>query len=320
MDTSEKNILVKIPFKNLRLKKHITHSLKLLLPQVSIQIYTVLDKTMIGIITQSEPENGYYEQAQKICRAMLTLTTAPGLVIIPKVSYLWGNNMKNKISPLIKRNFLLLFAMSCPIISGVFVLADRFVPIYFGNGYECVAVLMRVLVLLTFVAGVSSILGSQYLIPTQRENIYSCAVLISACFNVVLNLFLIEKYAAIGAAIASITSEIIGMLYRVIYLRKEIDYKSLFRPFRKYLFLSFIMGIMLTMLEKIISHNGLKEFMLMTTIGCCIYIVGLYITRDPILQKDFGIRSNASCYESICNNTTILWYEICQKFNKNVAM
>lgn len=284
---AKKHIIWRIKVKDLRIKKHFMHSVKLLLPQVSIQVYTVLDKTMIGVITKSEVENGYYEQAQKICRAMLTLTTAPGLVIIPKVAYLWGNNMKEKIDVLIKRNFNLLFAMSLPIISGVLLLADRFVPIYFGNGYESVAFLMRVLVFLTFVAGVSSILGSQYLIPTQRENVYSCAVIISACVNVVLNLMLIGQYGSKGAVVASITSEIIGMMYQVIYLRKEINYKSLLKPFLKYLSLSVIMGIVLGILQKFISYKGLKEFILLVAIGGGVYLVGLLVTKDPVLKKEF---------------------------------
>lgn len=284
---AKKHILWRIKFKDLRMKKHFLHSVKLLLPQVSIQVYTVLDKTMIGVITKSEVENGYYEQAQKICRAMLTLTTAPGLVIIPKVAYLWGNNMKDKVDVLIKRNFNLLFAMSFPIIAGVLILADRFVPIYFGKGYESVAFLMCVLVFLTFVAGVSSILGSQYLIPTQRENVYSCAVIISACVNVVLNLMLIGRYGSKGAVVASITSEIIGMLYQVIYLRKEINYKSLLKSFLKYLCLSIVMGIILEILQTIISDRGLKEFILLVAIGCGVYAIGLLVTKDPILKKEF---------------------------------
>ena len=37
--------------------------IQMFLPQIAIQVYTVLDKTMIGVITDLPAENGYYEQA-----------------------------------------------------------------------------------------------------------------------------------------------------------------------------------------------------------------------------------------------------------------
>lgn len=42
---------------------------------------------MIGIITQSSFENGYYEQALKISRTILTLVTALSTVMIPRIGY-----------------------------------------------------------------------------------------------------------------------------------------------------------------------------------------------------------------------------------------
>lgn len=278
----------KVKLNPAELKKHLKFSVKLLLPQISIQVYTVLDKTMIGIITKSETENGYYEQAQKICRALLTLTTAPGLVIIPKVAYLWGNNKREKIAVLIHRNFQLLFAMSLPIISGVLVLADMFVPLYFGTGYENVTLLMRILVFLTFVAGISSILGSQYLIPTQREHIYTHAVIISAISNVALNLILIRHFASKGAVIASIAAEVIGMLYQVLYLRKEINYQSLLPVFLKYLGLSIFMGAAVKILRLFfLTGNSILDFILLVAVGCSIYAAGLFLSKDDILKKEF---------------------------------
>lgn len=50
-----------------------------------MQVYTVLDKTMIGVITQNAYENGYYEQALKIAKLVLTIVTSLGTVMIPRI-------------------------------------------------------------------------------------------------------------------------------------------------------------------------------------------------------------------------------------------
>ena len=52
-----------------------------------MQVYTVLDKTMIGVITQNAYENGYYEQALKIAKLVLTIVTSLGTVMIPRIGY-----------------------------------------------------------------------------------------------------------------------------------------------------------------------------------------------------------------------------------------
>ena len=46
----------------------------------------MLDKTMIGSITQSSAQNGYYEQSEKIVKMCLMLVTALPTVLLPKVS------------------------------------------------------------------------------------------------------------------------------------------------------------------------------------------------------------------------------------------
>lgn len=58
--------------------------LQLFLPQVAIQVYVVLDKTMLGSFSDSYTENGYYEQADKIIKLLLTIATSLGTVMLPR--------------------------------------------------------------------------------------------------------------------------------------------------------------------------------------------------------------------------------------------
>ena len=60
--------------------------LQLFLPQVAIQIYVVLDKTMLGFFADSYVENGYYEQADKIIKLLLTIATSLGTVMLPRMA------------------------------------------------------------------------------------------------------------------------------------------------------------------------------------------------------------------------------------------
>ena len=51
----------KVKFKELNIIKHFKPTITLFIPQIATQIYTVLDKTMIGTIVANKSEVGYYE-------------------------------------------------------------------------------------------------------------------------------------------------------------------------------------------------------------------------------------------------------------------
>ena len=53
--------------------KHIKPILILFIPQVAVEVYAVLDKTMIGVLSADMDQVGYYTQAQKIIKIILCL-------------------------------------------------------------------------------------------------------------------------------------------------------------------------------------------------------------------------------------------------------
>jgi O-antigen/teichoic acid export membrane protein len=86
------------------------------LPQIATSIYTVLDKTMLGIITQSEAENGYYEQTYKIIQISLIVITSLNAVMAPRMAYLFGKGEKKEFCERLKASFHFLFMLAVPIV------------------------------------------------------------------------------------------------------------------------------------------------------------------------------------------------------------
>lgn len=86
-----KREICKVKISELKVLRHIRPTLKYFITAVAISIYTVLDKTMIGIFTEGSAENGYYEQATKVI-AMITpfAFTALNDVMIPRMSFLFA--------------------------------------------------------------------------------------------------------------------------------------------------------------------------------------------------------------------------------------
>ncbi|UTY38139.1 oligosaccharide flippase family protein [Allocoprobacillus halotolerans] len=100
-----------VPLHSLQIKKHIKPTLILFFPQIAISIYTVLDRFMIGLITNNTTQIGYYEQAQKIVKLALTLVTSLSTVMLPRIANLYVQEDQKNYS--LYRKFINLYIFNC---------------------------------------------------------------------------------------------------------------------------------------------------------------------------------------------------------------
>jgi O-antigen/teichoic acid export membrane protein len=169
--------LAKIKLRTLNCIRHIKPIIMLFIPQIAIQIYTVLDESMIGFITQSPYENGCYEQAMKIVKLSLVLVTSLGIVVVPRMAYLNSKKQFNEITGHIMRSFNFVFFLGMPLSFDIIGIADIFVPLFFGPGYDKSVILIKILNGLIIAIGLSNVIGIQYLIPSKKEHILTISVL-----------------------------------------------------------------------------------------------------------------------------------------------
>ena len=123
----------KVSFSALRPFKDFKVFWSLFIPTVAVQIYTALDKTMIGLIADSSYENGYYEQALKISKMLLALVTALGMVMVPRIGYLFENGSKEDIQRYMYRGYRFVWFLGIPLCFGIIMSASNFVPWFLGG-------------------------------------------------------------------------------------------------------------------------------------------------------------------------------------------
>ena len=271
----------RISIKRIRPFRNIRTILSLFVPTIAVQVYTVLDKTMIGVITNNSFENGYYEQASKICKMVLTLVTALGTVMIPRIGYYFNNNRQDEVKNLMYRSYRFVLFLGIPLTCGLIGISSTFVPWFFGNGFDKVSILIPILSLLIIAIGVSSVTGMQYLIPTKRQNILSISVLLGALINFSLNMVLIRIYASVGAAIASIVAEMLVTISQLYFVRKELSIFRIFVQGKNY----YIAGITMLCAIKLISVN--ISSCLFNTIFLIFLGVFWYFSMLIVLKDDF---------------------------------
>ena len=267
------------PFRNFKIV------LALFVPTIAFSITAVLDKTMIGMITKSAFENGYYEQAMKICRITLTLVTALGTVMIPRIGYLFSKGEDAQVKAYIYRGYRFVWFIGIPLSFGILGTASNFVPWFFGEGFEKVIPLLGILGFLIISNGISNVTGVQYLIPTKRENLFTKTVFIGALINFTLNSFLIYFYKSVGAAIASIIAETCVALIQIYILRQELSIRTIFFSAWKYLLAGGLMLILLRALGSFLSPSVIHTA-IMALAGAALYFAALTIMKDDFFLSN----------------------------------
>lgn len=265
--------------KKLHLKKHVKPIILLFLPQISVQIYAVLDKTMLGQLTKSMSEVAYYDQAQKIIKALLLVVSAMSTVMCSRVANSYAKNKINDVKKYLKQSVSMVWLIATPLVFGVFAVASEIVPIYFGNGYDAVIPLMCATSLILIGIGLNNVTGVQYLIQAGKQNIFTLSVTVGAVINVILNLVLIKLFGTIGAVYSSIISEFVILAIQLFYTKEVIAIKDIIYSSIKYLISGIVMYIVVILLGKILTP-GLISLCIKIIIGALIYCSSLLVMKD----------------------------------------
>lgn len=271
--------------KELHPSKHIKTVIALFVPTIAMQVYTVLDKTMIGVITNNSFENGYYEQALKIARLVLTIVTSLGTVMIPRIGYHYSKGDMEIVKQYMYRAYKFVWLCGVPLTLGLIAISNNFVPWFFGDGYDKVVSLLGILSFLILAIGINNVTGMQYLIPTKRENIFSLTVIIGALTNFVLNFFLIQMFQSMGAAIASVVAETTIAIIQIYIVRKELSPFEIVKCGLHYFIAGGLMFITLMQIRGYFNASVLHTFEL-EIIGAIIYGSVLLVMKDEFLLSN----------------------------------
>jgi O-antigen/teichoic acid export membrane protein len=271
--------------------------IQMFLPTITISIYTVLDKTMLGLFSSDYSQNGYYEQSEKIVKTCLTIITAMGVVCIPRIAAAHANGDVDTVKRLILRNYRFMWFLSLPMAVGLIVLAPQIVPWFLGSGWESASSLIGVFSPLLIAIGINNVTGVQYLIPTGRHNVFTGTVIVGAVLNLGFNFVLIPRFGAMGAAVATIAAETAITVIQLIYVRKLFRISSIIGMTPRYFIGACVMGISLYCVKNR-APSGILGTGLLTVAGCVIYAISLWALRDSFFLETVKGLVTKSCKKS----------------------
>lgn len=270
--------VVKFTLKDLSLKKHFKYILTIFFMSVSINIYTNLDSTMLGFMA-GDKQVGYYSNAMKVNRMVISVITSLGAVLLPRLSYYIEKNEMDKFNQITKKSINFVFLVAIPSCVGLFILAPNIIRAFSGTKFiESIPMMMINVPVILFVA-IANITSMQILLPFGKERTIATIVTISAVVNLISNLIMIPLFQGRGAAFSSALAEFVGVALQIVACKEYILKPILDKTNAKYLIGSVIVAII-----SIVSANVFKNDFVVIAVS--IIASGLAYLGIMILFKD----------------------------------
>lgn len=205
----------------------------LMIPQIATQIYTSLDKPILGWFSNST-QVSFYDNSQRISNMILGVITSISLVIMPKMASEGKRAQKIVMKKSLEATVMLgtLFA--------VIIMANtkQFVPFFFGNKYVPMTPLMFWFTLTIIMIPTGGVFANQFALANQRDKDYAVPVVIGAILEIVLSYLLDRPYGAVGAMIAILITEAVVLILRLWVVRDGYEFSYVFHDVPKYLLIA----------------------------------------------------------------------------------
>ncbi len=171
------------------------------------RLYTRTDTIMLSML-KGFAVTGWYNAASKLIEA---LSFFPNIIInsVFPVMSRYHQSSKILLKVLFEKTFYYLFVLGFPLTLSITLLADRFILFIYNDQFIKSAIILRVLAWSVLFIFINSSLG--YLLNAINKQAYFTASNgVCALVNVILNLILIPKYSYLGAAIATVITQILN--------------------------------------------------------------------------------------------------------------
>lgn len=258
--------------KYIEIKKHIKPMFVLFIPILAGSVYHIMDKTMLDVFSD-EISLGYYYSADKVINIPLGVITAVGTVMLPRISNMMGNANNGEIKDVIAKAVELTTFLTAGIGFGIAAIAEEYIPIFFGKGFEPCIVLIYWFIPVLIAKAWNNAIRAQYLIPAQKDRAFIIAVLAGAASNLVLNIVLIRLYGAVGAVVATFIAEAVVLFVEERSIKDEIPFIKFFGGNLIYLVFGIVMFVICRMVRTVLpSSNALCVVCLVAT-GTVVYMV-----------------------------------------------
>lgn len=208
----------------LSLKRILKPAMLVFVPSIFTSLYLSLNKVMLGYLSDMG-EVAIYDYPNRLIRIGITFIGILGTVMMPRLAYLYHNQMEQEYLDKIKDLFRYSSLVSIPVFFLLELVTLPLCNIFFSKAFVGADMVMRVVAPTIITSGLS--LYVIYVSMDRMKQFLNCVVMGAVC-SLILNFLLMPHYGAMGAAISLLITEILVHVLLLYNLRNVYLLKWLF--------------------------------------------------------------------------------------------
>lgn len=218
---------------DLELWKHLlSGALPFCMTLVVGMLYLRIDVVMLSAM-KGDAAVGWYNAACTIVYGLVFIPTILSSAVFPVMSRLFTSST-DALKVMIEKFAKYSFITALPILIILIVLADEFITIIYGNEFINSIITLQILSVYLSMRFVNHATGFT-LSSTNKEHLRAFSAAIAAGSNIILNLFLIPEYSYVGAAVATVLTEVVLFSFYYYFTAKHFHrlplQKTILKPF-----------------------------------------------------------------------------------------
>ena len=199
-------------------KQHLKHIMVFFAMSAGASIYLNLDVVMLRFL-QSNEAVGYYNAGIKVKTVLVTCVTSLGTVLLPRLSYYIETADKKAFQLMVGKAFRFVFVAASAVTVYFSIFARESILLLSGEAFLPAVGPMMILMPTVLLIGLSNVTGIQILTPNGREREVMYSIWGGAILDFVLNLIVIPKFSANGAALSTFLAEGMVLMLQCWFLR-----------------------------------------------------------------------------------------------------
>ena len=277
--------IVKFKISGLNFKRHMGPIFALVTVNLAIELYSLVDVTMIKALV-GEENVSYYYYAQGINKILQQVLNTFTIVIVPRLALYYKEGSVKEFNSLISRTFNTIMVLALPMILGVQVIAEPAIVALYGDSFIPSVAVLRIIIVLLIISPVGYLLGSRVLLVTGHENQMALCVWTGAIVNIIGNFILIPVFAERGAAVASVISEICVASVYIVLGRKYFKLTIEGSEILKILLAAALMTVVSYFCGRLTDILILR-LVIQVVSGALVYGIVLKLTSEKLLSEYF---------------------------------
>lgn len=261
-------------------KRHLKPLFYLFSSSLALSLSYNLDSLMIKNIV-GDIELGYYTLALKFGKLPLIIGSTLIAVLSPRLNNLLSQRNKKEYYNIWNKGINTMFIFYIPCLIGMWLISKSLVLIFGGAKFLPAVKIFKVFSIYILIMGFAVSTGVA-LSTHRRDREYFISVMLGSILNVLFNIIFIPKIGALGAAIATLITEGVAIIIRILLCRDIFkDIKLLNINMMKMLISSIVMGLIVFYITKVIT-TPLFQVIISGVVGGIIYFIGLLLLKENL--------------------------------------